>query len=152
MISTFMKYWLEYVKAGYDLIMEAERNTSVILDDPVELHLVHMFARSIERTDIGDTPVGVLLKKAVYFRDRTKVLEIADECLLVHSYPLRRKTWPSETYYIELGLMGYGYIDHPHMSQHNNFTLSSKVLNFMFTRSIEDPPNTDIILSVDTQH
>jgi len=145
-----MKYWLEYCKAGYDLIMEAESEASIILDDPVELHLVHMFARSIERTDIGETPVGIMLKKAVYYKDRDKILELADECLLVHSYPLRKGQWPSETYYIELGLASYGYIEHPHMSKPNNFNLSSKVLNFMFTRSFDDLPisSNDIIAVV----
>jgi hypothetical protein len=133
-----MKYWLEYLKAGYDLVMEAESRTSIILEDQVELHLVHMFARSIERNDIGDTPVGVMLRQAVHQRDRIKILELADECLLVHSFPLRRKTWPTETYYAELGLMGYGYIEHPHMSKPTNFSVSSRVLNFMFTRSFED--------------
>jgi len=141
-----MKYWVEYIKAGYELVMEAEHITDIMLEQEVERHLVEMFAQSIDRTDIGDTPVGVELKRAVAYRDRNGILKIADECLLIHSYPLRKKRWPSETYYLDMGLIGYNYAEHEHMRERDNFVSASDILKFMFTRSLRPNPKNILIL------
>ena len=46
------KYWYEYVKASYDLVIESEGQSEVFLEDEVEVYVVHLFARNFTRTDI----------------------------------------------------------------------------------------------------
>ena len=123
------KHWFEYVKAAYDVVLEAE-SKSIPLAHEVEAYTVHLIARNFERTDIGDAPVAMQLMTAMEKRDRDSIRGVGDECLLIHSHPFRRKKWPTKTYYSDMGIMCYGLVAFDMMEA--NFLKVSKVLNVMF--------------------
>lgn len=127
------KYWLDYVKSCYDLVLESEGMTEVFLNHDVEAYLVHLLANNFERTNIGDKAVAIMLLEAMQNRHKEKLLAVADECLLIHSYPFKKQRWPTPTYYQEMGKTAYGYANH--VMEHN-FVVSSKVLNKIFSRII----------------
>jgi len=124
-----MRYWHEYVKAAYDLVIESEGRSRVFLEHEVEAYVVHLFAKNFNRTDIGTTPIAMQLGQAKLTR---KFEPIADECLLINSFPLRRSKWPSDSYYLELGITAYNIARNESMSE--NFEPASKVLHTIFRR------------------
>ena len=126
-------YWHEYVKAAYDLVIESEGRCNVILNENVEAYIVHLFANNFNRTDIGAQPIAIqLLLEMQKPKKKANYLPIADECLLIDSYPLKKPRWPSQTYYKDMGCIAYGLANNTEME--NNFEAASKVLNNMFIR------------------
>lgn len=121
-----MVYWQEYVRAAYDLIIESEGLSSTFLDHEVEAYVVHLFAKNFNRTDIGDTPVAIQILSTDNYQP------IGDECLLINSFPLKKRRWPSNTYYIEMGTIAYGMANLTLMEK--NFENASKVLHTVFKR------------------
>lgn len=129
------KYWLDYVKSCYDLVLESEGLTAINLSHDVEAYVVHLMAKNFERTNIGSEPVAISLLSAVHSSQIQKLLDVADECLLIHSYPLKRHRWPSNNYYLDMGTTAYGLAHH--IMEHN-FESSSKVLSAIFRRAFAD--------------
>ena len=125
------KYWLDYVKSCYDLIVESEGSTRIILDHDVEAYVVHVMANNFERTDIGVNPVALQILQAAQNNSRLDLLRAADECLLIHSYPLRRTRWPSDNYYRDMGITAYGLANHV-MERH--FESAGIVLTALFRK------------------
>lgn len=121
-----MKYWQEYIRVAYDLVLESEGQTGTFLENEVEAYLVHLFAKNFNRTDIGEQPIAMQILSS------QKYQPIADECLLINSYPLKRQRWPSDTYYIDMGTIAYGLANLPKMEQ--NFEDASRVLHTIFKR------------------
>ena len=121
-----MTHWQDYIRAAYDLILESEGQSAVYLDSEVETYIVHLFAKNFTRTDIGEQPI------AIQILSTTNYQPVADECLLINSYPLKRRRWPSETYYIEMGKTAYGLANIEIMEQ--NFEQASRVLHKVFSR------------------
>jgi len=130
-----MKNWFEYVKVGYDLIVEAEGESRVVLTHDVEAYIVHMFARNLERTDIGEMPVAIQLMEAMGNGNREVLTRVGDECLLINSFPFKRKRWPSASYYVDMGTISYGFAGNQHLCEEVNFRLASTVLNWMFQKN-----------------
>ena len=126
-------YWFEYRKAAYDLIMESEGCTETYLDIEVEAYVVHLFAKNFTRTNIGEIPIAIQLLSD--FSRSTNYQPIADECLLIDSYPLRKRRWPSETYYHDLGKLAYGMANNELME--HNFVNASRVLQNVFLKLIK---------------
>lgn len=124
------RYWQEYVRAAYDLILESEGQVAVYLDHDVEAYVVHLFAKNFERTDIGDVAIAI---KMLNVQNRAEYQPIGDECLLVNSWPIKRRRWPSDTYYKEMGCIAYGMAGLNHME--SNFDLASKVLHKVFSKT-----------------
>lgn len=125
------KYWFEYVKHCYDLVIESEGISELILEHDVEAYIVHLMARNFERTDIGATAIALSLLEAVNSKNRDKLISVADECLLIHSYPFKKQKWPSATYYQDMGTSAYGLAGH---MMENHFVPAGKVLNAIFRR------------------
>ena len=126
-----MKYWFNYVKHCYDLVIESEGRTELVLEHEVEAHVVHLMARNFERTDIGDEPIAIKMLTVVGAGHRDQLVDIADECLLIHSYPFKKQRWPSPTYYQDMGTTAYGLAGHI-MEEH--FVPAGLVLNAIFKR------------------
>lgn len=130
------KYWFEYVKISYDLVLESENSTRIILNDTIEAYLVHLLAKNFNRTDIGDVPVAIqvlnAMQKASQQNGTEELRAIADECLLIDSYPLKKSKWPTATYYKDMGITCYGLANHP-METH--FSEASAILASIFKRS-----------------
>ena len=125
------KYWFDYVKHCYDLVVESQGRSDFILDHEVEAYVVHLMARNFERSDIGETAVAIQLMQALNSGIKEKLLPIADECLLIHSYPFKRQRWPTPTYYQDMGTTAYGMAGHI-MEEH--FVPASQVLSSIFKR------------------
>lgn len=119
-------FWPEYVRAAYDLILESEGQSRTYLDNDVEAYVVHLFAKNFLRTNIGEQPV------AIQILSTTNYQPIGDECLLINSYPLKKCRWPTETYYVEMGITAYGLANLPKMEE--NFEDASRVLHSVFKR------------------
>lgn len=125
-----MVHWLEYVKVCYDLVLASERDTQVILPHNTEAYVVHLMARNFERSDIGESAVAIQMLENFHRRDREEYGRIGDECLLIQSFPLKRRRWPSETYYVDMGKMAYYMADNESMS--DEFINASRVLSGVF--------------------
>lgn len=121
-----MIHWQDYVRAAYDLVIESEGLTSVFLEHEVEAYVVHLFAKNFNRTDIGENPIAIQILSTNNYQP------IGDECLLINSFPLKRRRWPSETYYVDMGVIAYGMANLPLMER--NFENASKVLHAVFKR------------------
>lgn len=126
------KYWFDYVKHCYDLVIESEGRTELILNHEVEAYVVHLMARNFERTDIGTQAVALLMMQALNSGGKDELVTVADECLLIHSYPFKRQRWPTATYYQDMGTTAYGLAGHI-MEEH--FVPAGRVLNAIFRRS-----------------
>jgi hypothetical protein len=126
------KFWLEYRKVAYDLILESESETTIHLDNEVEVYVVHLFANCFNRTDIGDIPIA--LQMLTVMQGNKNYQPIADECLLIHSFPFRKHKWPSDTYYKDMGQMAYKMANLDTMER--NFEPASRILSAVFRRII----------------
>ena len=122
--------WFDYVKVGYELVTEHAALISITLDHTTESQIVHIFARNFRRTDIGTHPIAIQMMEAVQANDKKALGTVGDECLLIQSFPLRKHRWPSDTYYIDMGTIGYGLAGNTVMEQH--FIPASKILSSMF--------------------
>jgi len=125
------KYWLDYVRSCYDLVLEGEGQANLFLEHEVEAYVVHLMANNFERTDIGNEAVALKMLAAMNGGNRQDFLKIGDECLLIHSYPFRRRKWPTDTYYLDMGTTAYGMVNHI-MEEH--FEPAGRVLNAVFQR------------------
>jgi hypothetical protein len=126
------KFWFEYVKSCYDLVLESEKTTSIILNHEVEAYIVHLLAKNFERTDIGDNIMAFQIMEALHKKNNSELLSIGDECLLIYSYPFRKSKWPSNDYYKDIGIIAYGLANHI-MEKH--FNLASKILYTVFNKN-----------------
>jgi hypothetical protein len=129
------KFWFDYVKSCYDLVTESETKTSVPLDSDIEAYVVHLMAKNFNRTDIGTNPIAIQLLTATSNKNRTEYLAVADECLLIHSYPLKKKRWPTPTYYHEMGTTAYGLANH---AMEHYFGAASTILNAIFSHNLRN--------------
>ena len=126
-----MSKWFDYVKSCYDLVIESEGLLNVMLEHDVEAYVVHLMANNFTRNDIGVKIISVELLEAMQSGNKERYKDVGDECLLIHSYPLKKQKWPSNTYYRDMGMIAYGYANHM-MEEH--FVPASKVLTAVFNR------------------
>jgi hypothetical protein len=102
-----------------------------MLEHDVEAYVVHLMANNFERNDIGVKIISIELLEAVQYGKVDKYKSVGDECLLIHSLPIKKSKWPSPTYYQDMGMIAYGYANHM-MERH--FIPASKVLTAVFNR------------------
>lgn len=126
------KYWLEYVKSCYDLVLESEQTTSIILEHEVEAYIVHLLAKNFERIDIGNNIIALQMMEALHKKKNDELLSVGDECLLIYSYPFKKAKWPSKNYYHDMGIIAYGLANH---MMEKNFDLASKILYSVFNKN-----------------
>jgi len=124
--------WFDYVKSCYDLVIESEGIAQTVLNEDTESYVVHLMARNFERTDIGEQPVALTMMAAVNSRRRPDLLAVADECLLIHSFPMRRHRWPSNTYYHDIGTTAYGLAAH---AMEQQFDAAARIIHAIFNRA-----------------
>jgi hypothetical protein len=127
------KFWFDYVKTCYDLVVESEEFSDLKLEHTVEAYVVHLMAKNFNRTDIGNKAVAIQLLEAVNSKNRSEYVAVGDECLLIHSYPLKQNKWPNKTYYSDMGTTAYGLAGH---EMENHFLAAAKILNVIFSRSL----------------
>jgi hypothetical protein len=101
-----MKYFMEYVKAGYEVVMIAEQRSNIMLEHEIEAWLVHVIARYMETPDITKEPIAIKMLTAVNESGelrKQRLQQIAEECLLIDGFELNRGKWPSHSYYHDMG-------------------------------------------------
>lgn len=103
-----MKHFLEYRRASYDLIMEAQGRVGVVLDDEVEAWTVHTFARYMENPHIPSDTIATRLLSALSETPtlRKAALEtVVEECVLIDGLQLNKRRWPSQHYYRDMCML-----------------------------------------------
>lgn len=124
-----MNHWFEYVKSCYDLVLESEGKTKVFLEHDVEAYVVHLMARNFRRVNFGDTAIAIQVMEALQKGGKEKLQEAGDECLIIHSYPLRKTKWPTNSYYQDMGMIAYGMAGH---MMEKNFVPASTIIYNIF--------------------
>lgn len=102
------QHFLEYRRASYDLIMEAESRTGVALDGEVEAWTVHTFARYLDQPRIPTDTIAIRMLTAMGEVGELRKLhltEIASECILIDGLGLNARRWPSPSYYRDTGVL-----------------------------------------------
>ncbi len=127
-----MNHWFEYVKSCYDLVLESEGKTKIFLAHEVEAYVVHLMARNFRRVNFGDTPIAIQVMEALQKGGKEKLQEAGDECLIIHSYPLRKTKWPTNSYYQDMGVIAYGMAGH--MMEKNFIPASTIIYNIFNNR------------------
>lgn len=131
-----MKYWQEYIRSSYELVLEAEGKTQTFLNEDTESYLVRLLAKWFDRADIPpETPVAILMMTAMQSsRDRDQhFANVADICLFYDSFKIKQHRWPTVNYYKDMGTTAYGmaYVsgnNDVYNQLETNFVLCSKVL------------------------
>ena len=72
------KYWLDYVKHCYDLVVESQGSSNFVLEHEVEAYIVHLMARNFERANIGETAVAIQLMEALNSGVKENLLPVAE--------------------------------------------------------------------------
>jgi len=118
--------WNDFIRASYDLVMESESLSNTYLQDEVETYVVHLLAKNFNNLNINNEAIAIQIMQGRDYQ------YIGDECLLINSYPLKRRRWPSQTYYRDMGTIAYGMANMTIMETH--FDNASKVLHSVFCR------------------
>lgn len=118
--------WNDFVRASYDLVMESESLSNTYLQDEVETYIVHLLAKNFNNLNINNEAIAIQILQGGDYQ------YIGDECLLINSYPLKQRRWPSLTYYRDMGTIAYGMANITVME--SNFDNASKVLHSVFCR------------------
>ena len=103
---------MTYVRASWEVIIEAEGKAHINLPHEHEAYLVHTFARWMSRPHIPTDAIAIKMLEAQNLcgnikRDRLE--EIAQECLLIQGLELNKLRWPSVSYYIDMAQLALGY-------------------------------------------
>lgn len=107
-----MKYWSEYVKHSYQIILEAEDRATISLPHEVEAWVVHAFARWMEQPNILDEPIAIKMMAVMNQQGTNRIqgLErLAEESMLVDGLKLNHRRWPSESYYRDMSMLALEY-------------------------------------------
>lgn len=107
-----MKYWMDYVKASYEVIMYGESKAGICLDHEVEAFVVHTFARYMEQPNIPTDAIAIQLMQSIQLsgENRKKQLQkVAEECILIDGLMLNNRKWPSKNYFSDMGKIALGY-------------------------------------------
>lgn len=103
-----MTNWAEYVKASYDLVMEAQSRASTVLDYDVSAFVVHTVAKYMTTPINTDEAVAIKLLQAVNApraQRKPALLSVCEECVLIDGLQLHRNRWVSSDYYKNMGII-----------------------------------------------
>ncbi len=98
--------WQPYIRASWEIVMECERRSSVLLDDELEAYLVHMMARNFRRQDF---PPEIVCLEFTRARTSEDFRQIGDSCLFVDAWDVRRARLVGRDYYEKMGQTAYAY-------------------------------------------
>jgi hypothetical protein len=96
--------WQPYIKASWDLVMEAEGRTEVYLKDDLEAYLVHMMARNFRNSKM---PPEIICLEFPRARTQEDFLQIGDNCLFVDAWDVKRAKLVAQDYYQRMGQIAY---------------------------------------------
>lgn len=105
-IMSFCSY---YVKASWEIVMEAESVSEIFLNQTLEVYLVNTMAKKFD-TPLNDSSMSISLLEATKLPNTQKkqiVQEVGDNCLFIDAWQLKKKRWPHRQYYEDLGRIAY---------------------------------------------
>lgn len=103
-----MTNWAEYVKASYDLVMEAQNRACTVLDYDVGAFVVHTVAKYMSNPINTHEAVAIKLLQAVNAprpQRKPALLGVCEECVLIDGLQLNRSRWVSSDYYKNMGII-----------------------------------------------
>jgi len=106
-----MRYWQDYVRAGWEVVMEAQGRSQTYLEPDLETFLVHSIARNMENTRIWDEPVSIRMLTAQQLpREQRQPLlgTVGEECLFIDAWQIQQPRWPSPQYFQDMGEIAFG--------------------------------------------
>ena len=106
-----MQHWQPYVKAGWEMVVEAQGRSNTYLQSDLEAFLVHTIARTFERTDIWNEPIAIRLMTAQNKPGLSKRIElrsIGEECLFIDAWEIKQRRWPDPRYFQDMGSIAFG--------------------------------------------
>lgn len=125
-------YWMKYVNSCYNLIIESEDEVKIKLDMDVQAHIVHLMAKNMDNFYVTGEPIAIKFLEAINKKKyKEEFILIGDECLLIHSFPLKYSKWPNPQYYRDIGVTSYNMAEH---IMAKNFESAGRVLAAVFNR------------------
>lgn len=97
-------HWQPYIKASWELVLQAEGKAEVTLDDSLEAYLVHMMARNFRNPNL---PPEIICLEFPAARTPEDFRQIGDSCLFVDAWRVRKARLVSSDYYQNLGRIAY---------------------------------------------
>lgn len=107
-----MKYWMDYVKASYEVILYGEGKAGINLDHEIEAFVVHTFARYMENPNIPSDAIAIQLMSSLNKTGEIRkqhLQKVAEECILIDGLDLNSRRWPSQNYFVDMGKVALGY-------------------------------------------
>lgn len=104
-------YWQPYVRASWELVMEAQGQSQTYLEPDVETFLVHTMARSFDRPNIWDQPVAIKMLSAQQLpksQQQPLLKQVGEECLFIDAWQIRQPRWPNPNYFKDMGEIAFG--------------------------------------------
>lgn len=97
-------YWMKYVSSCYDLVLEGEEEVNLKLNMDVQAHVVHLMAKNMDNFSVTGEPIAIKFLEAMNIKkNKEDFIIIGDECLLIHSFPVKFSKWPNPHYYKDMG-------------------------------------------------
>ena len=106
-----MKYWQPYVRAGWELVMEAQGQCQTYLEPDIESFLVFTMARNFEKTSVWNKPIAIAMLEAQQLPNsqRQPILQsVGEECLFIDAWQIRQPRWPNPDYFKNMGEIAFG--------------------------------------------
>lgn len=106
-----MEHWQSYVRASWELVVEAQGITQTYLEPDVEAFLVHVMARSFDRTDFWSVPIAIKMLEAKSLPDNKKkpvLRSVGEECLFIDAWEFKKTRWPDKFYFKQMGSIAFG--------------------------------------------
>lgn len=97
-------HWQPYLRASWEIVMEGEHRSQVLLDEELEAYLVHLMARNFRNRDF---PPEILCLELHRARTADEFRQIGDSCLFVDAWDVRRARLVNHDYYEQLGQTAY---------------------------------------------
>jgi hypothetical protein len=110
-ININMQNWQPYVRAGWEIVVEAQGASQTFLEPDIEAFLVHTIARTMERTDIWKEPIAIKILSAQALpgiKRKPIMREIGEECLFIDGWGIKQPRWPNPKYFANMGEIAFG--------------------------------------------
>ena len=105
-----MRHWHNYVRAGWELVMDSQQSSSIYLDTDLEAFLVHLIARTLDKTAIWDEPIAIRLLQAQSLPQSQQPIvlrSVGEECLFIDAWQIKQVRWPNPKYFQEMGQVAF---------------------------------------------
>lgn len=106
-----MQHWQPYVRASWELVIEAQGRSQTYLEPDIEAFLVHSMARSFDKSNVWSQPIAIKMLSAQNLPNSQKrplLKEIGEECLFIDAWQIKQPRWPSLSYFKDMGEIAFG--------------------------------------------